>query len=97
MIDAKREELDFIKKTIHTYVSNCEIRAFGSRVKGNAKRYSDIDICLVAPEKIDIAIIGSIKEQFALSDLPYRVDILDWKGIGDNFKKIIEEKYEEIN
>ena len=97
MIDAKKEDLEFITKIINKHVDNCEIRVFGSRVKGNSKRYSDIDICIVAASEIGWKTLCIIKEEFAGSELPYRVDVIDWNGVGDNFKRIISEKYEIIN
>ena len=32
-------------------------------------------------------------EEFAESDLPFRVEILDWQTIPETFQKIINEKY----
>jgi len=31
-----------------------------------------------------------------MSDLPFRVDILDWNAISPEFKKVIEQGYEVI-
>ncbi|NLK63365.1 MAG: nucleotidyltransferase domain-containing protein [Fusobacteria bacterium] len=93
MINAKEEELKYIVDTINKYISNCEIRVFGSRIKGNSKKYSDIDLAIVTEKKIEWCIIGKIKDEFAESELPYRVDVLDWNGIDENFRKIIDKKY----
>ena len=35
-----------------------------------------------------------LKEAFEESDLPFRVDVLDWHAISDRFHKVIEKKYE---
>jgi hypothetical protein len=33
---------------------------------------------------------GGMKEDFSESDLPFRVDILDWAVTQDNFRDIVE-------
>jgi predicted nucleotidyltransferase len=93
MIDAKTNDLDFIKNVIKMYLSDCEIRVFGSRIKKRSKKYSDIDIAIVSKEKIDWVTIEKIKERFSISDLPYRVDILDYNSLSLNFKKIVDKNY----
>lgn len=34
-----------------------------------------------------------IKEAFEESDLPFRVDVLDWHSLSNNFKRIIESQH----
>lgn len=65
-----------------------EFYLFGSRIKGTAKRFSDLDICY--KEKIPDATIGEIAEAFDNSDLPYTVDLVAWWRCTDEFKKLIE-------
>jgi hypothetical protein len=36
------------------------------------------------------------EEAFAESVLPFRVDLMDWHTISENFQKIIDQKYELI-
>lgn len=94
MIDAKKEEIEVIKKIIYKYFEFCEIRVFGSRVKGKSKVYSDIDLAIVTDKKIDWLLIEEIKEEFGESDLPYRVDVIDWNNISESFRKSIEKDCE---
>ena len=37
--------------------------------------------------------MDSLNFDFEESDLPFKVDVLDWQSISDNFKKVIKEKY----
>ena len=94
MIDLKGDEIKIIFKILNQYAPNCEVRVFGSRVKGKAKKYSDLDIALVGEQKFDWKLIADIKEAFQESDLIFRVDVLDWYAISPEFRKIIECKYE---
>lgn len=62
---------------------------FGSRVKGNHQPYSDLDVCLQGNEKISLEIIAQINALIEQSDLPYRVDVVDYYRVSDAFKELI--------
>lgn len=96
MIDIIAEQLDIIREILQRYVSDCEVRAFGSRCKGTAKNYSDLDLTIVGKTKLDWRLLEAIKESFSESCLPFRVDVLDWHTISIEFRKVIEEGYEVI-
>lgn len=93
MIELTNEQLDIILDILNKYVPDVEVRAFGSRYKGNAKKYSDLDLVLVGKNKIEFELMCKIKDAFEESVLPFRVDILDWHRISHEFKKIIEQGY----
>ena len=48
--------------------------AYGSRVKGTAKKYSDLDLCF--QEKIPWNILSHIEEELEESNLPFKVDLV---------------------
>ena len=96
MIDVSQKNLQIIKNILRKHLPGIEIRAFGSRVRGDAKSYSDLDLAIVATEKLPLTTIFALKEELQESNLPFRVDIIDWNRISDSFKKIIEEQYEII-
>ncbi len=88
MIDLEDKYIDFIKKTISRYLNNCEIFLYGSRVKGTARKYSDVDIAILSDsltEKIKLKIIS----EFENSTFPYNIDIIDLKTISNDFMKQI--------
>lgn len=61
--------------------------AFGSRVKGSHRKFSDLDICIKAP--ISDAQLSHLEEDLEESDLPFKVDIVLWDRCSDDFKNII--------
>jgi predicted nucleotidyltransferase len=89
MIDLKREYLEEIKNILTRQVPDCEARLFGSRVKGKARAYSDIDIILVSDAKLDWRVIERLKDAFSASRLPFMVDVLDWQTLSEEFKKAL--------
>ena len=96
MIDLSPPHLQTVRAILDRHVPNCEVRAFGSRVNGPAKSYSDLDLAVVAPAKLNPDTLRQLKEAFEESDLPFRVDVLDWNETSSEFQKVIEKAYEVI-
>ena len=96
MIDVTPGYLQIIKDIIKKNIPEYEVRAFGSRVTGKAKTYSDLDLVIMSSIPVDKKILYATEEDFAESNLPFRIDILDWQTIPESFQKIINEKYESI-
>ncbi len=96
MIDIEEKYLDEICRILAEHVPDCEVRAFGSRIEGTARKFSDLDLVLVGIEKLDWRKIESLKDAFASSDIPIIVDVIDFNAISDDFRKITEKNYEII-
>jgi uncharacterized protein len=96
MIDVSPEHLDTIKVILRKRVPGCEVRAFGSRVSGASRSYSDLDLAVAGREKLDRDTIRLLKEDFENSSLPFRVDVLDWHQIDESFRKIIDKECEMV-
>ena len=96
MIDLEEEYLAEVRRILSEYVSDCEVRVFGSRIEGKAREFSDLDLVLVGREELDWRRIERLKDAFASSDLPMMVDVVDWHAISDEFRAIIENSYEII-
>jgi predicted nucleotidyltransferase len=85
-----------VQNILREHAADCEVRAFGSRYKWTAKKYSDLDIAIVGKSKLSLARTGALRDAFEESDLPFRVDILDWHSISKEFQAIINNGYEVI-
>ncbi len=96
MIDLSPEHLEIIKEILQKHVPGCEVRAYGSRVSGTARRYSDLDLAVVGPDKLSRDTVRLLKEDFENSGLPFRVDVLDWHQIDKGFRKVIEKDCEVV-
>ncbi|MDQ5922270.1 MAG: Restriction endonuclease subunit [Pseudomonadota bacterium] len=96
MIDITPYQFDIVVSILKKHVPHCEVRVFGSRYKWTSKSYSDLDLAIVGTKKLDKKVIYDLKEAFSESDLPIRVDVLDWHAISEEFRQIIEQGYEVI-
>lgn len=96
MIDLSLEHLLAVKRILAAYLTDCEVRVFGSRVRGTAKTYSDLDLAIVCKEDLPRGLLEAIKDAFAESDLPFQVDVLDWKDVPENFRNLINQQFETL-
>lgn len=70
---------------------NQEVWAFGSRARGGAKKYSDLDLALVGEERLPFSLLNELAEAFDESDLTIKVDLVDWTATSEAFRRIIEQ------
>ena len=96
MIDLSPDHLETVRRILAEQAPGCEVRAFGSRVTRSAKEYSDLDLAVVGAASLDWGTLGRLKEAFEESDLPMRVDVLDWHGISQSFREVIGRDYEVV-
>ena len=96
MIDIEEKYLAEIRRILGEYVPDCEVRAFGSRLEGTARDFSDLDLVLVGGDKLNWRKIELLKDAFASSNIPMTVDVIDWHAISDEFRAIIDNNYEII-
>lgn len=81
-----------LRETLERHVpTGIAVWAFGSRAKGNARRYSDLDLALVGEHPLPAELLSDLADAFDESDLPWRVDLLDWANTSASFRKIIDE------
>ncbi|MAT39182.1 MAG: hypothetical protein CL946_06230 [Ectothiorhodospiraceae bacterium] len=89
-VDIPAKDREAILAILAKHVPECEVWAFGSRVTGGSRKYSDLDLVIISSEKLPLTLLGDIKHDFAESDIPYRVDILDWQRISEEFRTVIK-------
>jgi uncharacterized protein len=96
MIDIHLDHLKIVKCILKKHVPDYEVRVFGSRMTGSAKKYSDLDLIVIGEQAVDQDRFRLLKEAFEVSILPFRVDVLDWNIISPSFQCVIEKQYEVI-
>jgi predicted nucleotidyltransferase len=98
MICVSESEMKIISDILRSHISNGEVRAFGSRYKWTSKDYSDLDLAVAQYDKKSMPVmkLAEIREAFEESELPYRVDVLDYWRISNEFREVIDNGYEVI-
>ena len=93
MIEMSSTQLAEVERILREHVPECEVRAFGSRVTGRTKPWSDLDLAVIGPKALGFQRLGLLIEAFQESTLPFRVDVLDWHETSPSFRAIIAQQY----
>ncbi len=96
MIDLRPDFLETLRRLLAEIVPECEVRVFGSRYHWMAAKASDLDLALVGPGKLHWKTMARLTAALEESNLPFRVDVLDWYAISPEFQRVIEDGYEVI-
>jgi type I restriction enzyme S subunit len=97
MINLDAESLMLLKTILRRHVSQYEAWLFGSRATAHCKPYSDIDVAIISPEPIMVNVLAELESELAASDLPYKVDLVDFASASPEFQQVIINHYEIIN
>ncbi len=92
-IDLTHRDLNVVTQILRNVVPEYTVWAFGSRVTGTAKPYSDLDLVILADQPLSLERMATIKDAFDESDLPIRVDVVDWASASASFREIIRQNY----
>ena len=90
------EQLTVVQNILRKQFPAVEVRVFGSRVKGSSKPHSDLDLAIMTDSTIFPVKMAMLKEAFSESNLPFKVDCLDWAITSDSFKECINSCFEII-
>ena len=91
-MDILPEHLNIVRAILkECLLETCTVYAFGSRVTGLARKYSDLDLAIDNHGvPLSLQERACLTEAFQESSLPYKIDLLDWNSISDSFKAQID-------
>ena len=84
------EEEIIIKSIIEPYKEKYDFYYYGSRVKGNYRFLSDLDVMIKGNQTADVEDINNLKDKFDKSNLSYVVNISDFYNLDEKFYELIE-------
>lgn len=94
-LDMTPAQQSLLLQMVQQFLPNVVVWAFGSRVKGNARPTSDLDLVVFAKPSQKPQIFA-LQEALEESNLPFKVDLLIWDDIPDNFKANIQNHFIEL-
>lgn len=86
MIDLSTDQLARVREIVRRHVHNGDVFAFGSRVGGRAKKFSDLDLMIKTTGSLPWRTLAELRESFEASDLPITVDVVDWNTCTEQFR-----------
>lgn len=87
-INKKEEKI--IQEILASYKEEYDFFYYGSRVKGNFEKASDLDILIKGEKEMPYDKKELIEFLFDRSDLPFIVNFADYNRIDEKFYKLIE-------
>lgn len=91
-IDIRPPDWLIVRKILKQHVPEHKVWAFGSRARWTAKDYSDLDLVIITDRPLSLEIKSALDSEFAESDLPFKVDVVDWATTSETFRKIIQKE-----
>jgi uncharacterized protein len=86
VIDLSPDVRDRVLDILHKHLSGLPIYLVGSRARGPAKRFADIDLLLMNDQPLAPEERANLRYDFEESDIPYKVDLLEWVGLSTSFR-----------
>lgn len=94
-LDISPAQHSLLLQLLQQFLPKVPVWAFGSRVTASARTYSDLDLVLFA-KPAQKPQVFALQEALEESNLPFKVDLLIWDEIPDNFKTNIQNQYLEL-
>lgn len=91
-IDLDARYLDMVQALLQQHVPDYEVWAYGRRVSGDAHAASDLDLVVrdLNDRHTPCDQLFELRTAFVESNLPIRVDVMDWARIPEVFRHEIE-------
>jgi predicted nucleotidyltransferase len=90
MIHLDKTQLTLVKQILRAHLPERRIAAFGSRVQGTARQFSDLDLLVLGDEPVASEVLSELRYAFAESDLSISVDVVEWATLSPSFRRVIE-------
>ncbi|KFL89618.1 nucleotidyltransferase [Acetobacter malorum] len=87
------KETLIVTTLLKEFVPDKEVWVFGSRAKGTAKPYSDLDLAVIGEGPLPLLVRVGLEEAFSSSLLPWKVDVLDWATTDEVFRGLIQKDH----
>lgn len=89
-LDLSAAQMRIVREILARHAAGLTVWAFGSRARGHAKPYSDLDLAVITDQPMALARHTALADAFEQSDLPWRVDVVDWATTDEPFRRLIE-------
>ena len=92
-IDIRADHLRIVHDVLARHLPDgVRVWVFGSRATWATKDSSDLDLALEGDGEIPACSLAALESAFEDSDLPFAVDVVDAKRIGEEFKEIVAQQ-----
>lgn len=87
------EQMLFLLNVIRESIPDTTVWAFGSRITDKYRPMSDLDLAVLCDKKTARKNLPWLNEALIESDLPFKVQVLDYNRLPQNMQDIIKQQY----
>ena len=87
------EHMRYLLDEIERYIPNATVWAFGSRIDGTHRPASDLDLAVHCDKETARNDLPRLNEALIESDLPFKVQFLDYDRMPEHMRNNIKSKY----
>ncbi len=85
-LDIPPKQLAIVRDLLKKHIPDREVLAFGSRARGTARKYSDLDLAIMGDKPVTPrSSYRGLKEDLTWSMLPFMVDLVEWARLSDDW------------
>jgi predicted nucleotidyltransferase len=88
-IEMKSRHRCLVEAILQSRIPGLRVLAFGSRSRGDSVPHSDLDLLIDGEIPVDDVLLAQLALDFADSDLPFRVGVLDGASLDAAFRRRI--------
>lgn len=81
--------LRLVQAILQSRAPGLRVLAYGSRARGDAVAHSDLDLLIDSDAPLDELLLAQLSLDFADSDLPFRVEVVDGARVSAEFRRRI--------
>lgn len=87
------DEGQIVQSILQDIIPDKTVWVIGSRMTAKHKPYSDLDLLIIGDEGLPLAAAADLRCAFSESDLPFKVDLVLWSALNNNFKQTFEQNH----
>ena len=96
-VDIEPQQLKTVIDLLGLYLPDREVWAYGSRVSGRARKYSDLNLAVMGEGFPDDVAMFHLREDLSESRVPFMIDLKAWAGINPAYHRDILDCYAVIH
>ena len=91
------EHLETVQRILGLHFEGIEVWAYGPRVTGaDCPPDMDLELVVVSEKPISFDDMTAVEKAFVDSELPFRVDIIDWAKLPESLQKQIKKDHDVV-
>ncbi len=90
----ENDHLETVQRLLSLHFEGMEVWAHGARVTGvDLTPETELELVAISEDPLSFEVMTAVEKAFVDSDLPFRVDIMDWAKLPESLQKQIKKEH----